>query len=178
MGEIGNNNKDTNNAGTGTNRHNGGQKSRSKWSKYKQAKGAFVGKGSHLLQNKLKASSNYTEYDNNCDVAVLLNEIKTFSSKLEENTSMHNALHEAKVKFCRYQQKDNESLADYMQKFKDLMSSVKYHGGDIFFDKDTMKKEIKDDTKKNITKATTKEYRIRIIEKAKAVAFLKSANRK
>ena len=65
-----------------------------------------------------------------------------------------------------------------MRHFKDLVSSVEYHGGDIFFDKDMMENEIREDEKNNISKTTPEGYRNRTIEKSKAVAFIKSANRK
>ena len=52
------------------------------------------GQCSKLLQNKLKSSYYYTEFDNNSDVAALLREIKNLSSKLEENTSIYDALHD------------------------------------------------------------------------------------
>ena len=136
------------------------------------------GQCSRLLQNKLKSSSKYLDFDNNCDVATLLNEIKILSSKLEENTSVYDALHEAKAKLDQYQQSENDSLVDHMRNFKDLVNSVEYHGGDIFFDKDMMQKEMKEDIKNNIAEATTEEYITRTTEKTKAVAFIKSANRK
>ena len=106
------------------------------------------GQCSKLLQNKLKSSSQYTTFDTNSDVAALLKEFKTLSNKLEENTSTYDALHEAKVKFYLYQQSEDESLADHMRNFKDLISSIEYHEGDIFFDKDMMESEVKEDTKK------------------------------
>ena len=136
------------------------------------------GQCSKLLQNKLKSSKHYSNFDNNSDVAALLKEIKTLSNKIEENTSIYDSLHEAKVKFYRYQQADDDTLADHMRNFKDLCQTIEYHGGDIFFDKDMIEYEVEDDTKNNVKKASPKEYRTRIIEKAKAVAFIKSANRK
>ena len=131
-----------------------------------------------LLQNKLNSSTKYTEFDKNSDVATLLREKKILSNKLEENTSIYDALHESKIKFYRYQQADDETFADRMRNFKDLASSVEYHGGDIFFDKDMMKHKVKEDVKNNITKATPEEYRQRTTKKSKAVAFVKSANKK
>ena len=91
---------------------------------------------------------------------------------------MYDALHEAKSKFYKYQQGDNESLADHMRNFKDLCSSIEYHGGDTFFNKDMQEREIRADVKDKITDTTGEEYRSRVVGKAKAVAFLKSANRK
>ena len=65
-----------------------------------------------------------------------------------------------------------------MGNFKDFVNSVEYHGGDIFFDKDMMEYEVEEDANNNVQKSTTEEYRRRTIEKAKAVAFTKSENRK
>ena len=65
-----------------------------------------------------------------------------------------------------------------MRNFKDLVSSVKYHGGDIFFDRDMMENKIREDKEKNMHKTTPEGYRNRTIEKSKAVAFIKSANKK
>ena len=118
------------------------------------------------------------DFDNNCDVATLLNEIKTLSSKLDENMSVYDALHKARVKFYQYQQSEEKLLTDHMRNFKNLVSSMEYHSGDIFFNKDMMEKEVKKDTKNGISKATTEEYRIQTTEKSKAVAFIKSVNRK
>ena len=63
---------------------------------------------------------------------MLLTEIERLSNKLEENTSTYNALHEAKVKLFRYQQGEDEWLADHMTNFKDLCSNIEYYDGDIF----------------------------------------------
>ena len=136
------------------------------------------GQCSRLLQNKLKSSNKYNEFDNNCDVASLLTEIKKLSSKLEENTSAYDALRESKVKFYRYQQSEEETLANHMRNFKELVSSVEYHGGDIFFDRDMMENEIREDKEKDMIKTTPEGYRNRTIEKSKTVAFIKSTNKK
>ena len=82
------------------------------------------------------------------------------------------------MKFYRYQQGEDKRLVDHMRNFKDLVGSIKYHGGDIFFDKDMMECEVKKDIKNNIKRAPPEEYRRRTTEKAKAVAFIKSVNRK
>ena len=66
-----------------------------------------------------------------------------------------------------------------MRNFKDLCNSVEYHGGDTFFDNTMKEREIRADVKDDIpTDSTTDGYRNRVSGKAKAVAFLKSANRK
>ena len=100
------------------------------------------GQCSKLIQNKLKASQKYTDLDNNNHVAALLIEIKLLSNKMEENMSTYDALHEAKLKFFRYQQAKDKTLADHMRNFKDLMNSIDYHGRDIFFNKEMVESEI------------------------------------
>ena len=137
------------------------------------------GQCSKLLQNKLKANPKYDDFNNSSDVVMLLKEIKLLSNKIEENASSYDALHEAKTKLYRYQQGDNDSLADHMRNFKDLCNSVEYHGGDTFFDETMKENEIRADVKDDIpTDSSIDGYRNRVIGKAKAVAFLKSANRK
>ena len=135
------------------------------------------GQCSKLLQNKLKANPKYDDFNNSSDVVTLLKEVKLLSNKIEENASAYDALHKAKTKLYRYQQGDNESLADHMRNFKDLCNSVEYHGGDMFFDETMKDNEIRADAKDDIpTDKTTDGYRNRVIDKAKTVAFLKSSN--
>ena len=57
---------------------------------------------SNFLQNKLKASIAYSEFDKNSDVVTLLMQIKHLGNKMEENTSVCDSLHESKVKLHTY----------------------------------------------------------------------------
>ena len=91
---------------------------------------------------------------------------------------IYNALHEAKMNFYKYHQSDDKSLADHMRNFKDLINSVEYHGGDIFYDKEMVQYEMRIDLKNKVSDTNTVDYRPRIMEKAKAVAFIKSSNKK
>ena len=136
------------------------------------------GQCSKLLHNKLKTNPKYSTFDDNSDVASLLTEIKTLSNQLEENISSCDALHEAKVKLYQYQQGDDETLADHMRNFKALCSTLDYHGGDTFFDKEMVEIEIREDIRANIKAKARNEYRVRVTERAKAMAFIKSANKK
>ena len=111
-------------------------------------------------------------------MASLIVEIKTLSNRIEENTSIYDVLYEAKVNFYKYQQAEDDSLADYMHNFKDLIINIEYHGGDIFYDKDMMEHEMTIDLKNKVPGVASEDYMPRIIEKTKAVAFLKSANKK
>ena len=108
----------------------------------------------------------------------LLIETKTLSNQIEENISSHDALHEAKAKLFQYQQGEDESLADHMDNFKSLCSTIDYRGGDVFFDIEMVEIEIREDIKNNVSKKDRDEYRMRVTERAKAMAFVKSTNKK
>ena len=136
------------------------------------------GQCSRLLQIKLKANPKFDDMDNNSNVAVLLTEIKPLSKKTDENTLMYDGLHEAKAKWFRYPQSDDETLADHMWNFKDLCNGVDYHNGEVFFDRGMVQAEKKEDSDNNIVEASVEEYRARVINKAKAVAFINIADRK
>ena len=81
-------------------------------------------------------------------MTTLLSEIKSQSIKIEENTSIYDSFHKTKVKFYWYQLSEDKTLADYMRNFRDLYHSVEYYGGDIFFNKDMIQHEMREDMKK------------------------------
>ena len=136
------------------------------------------GQCSKLLQNKLKSRPTFVKMVDNCDVTTLFKEIKILSNKMEDNISTYDALHEAKATLFCYQQSDDETLADHMRNFKDLCNSIEYHGGDVFFDREMVKAVIRSDPTEDVGTISGDDYRTRVTDKAKAVAFLKCANRK
>ena len=88
------------------------------------------------------------------------------------------ALHDAKVKLYTYQQKDDETLAEHIRNFKDLVAVVDYYGGDPFYDKRMAEKEMEKDKEKGASTKTVAEYKKIVSDRAKAVALLRSACRK
>ena len=54
------------------------------------------------MQHKLKALKNYKKMDTANDLVQLLKEIKILGNKIEENTSIYEALHDAKAKLFSY----------------------------------------------------------------------------
>ena len=131
----------------------------------------YGAKCSKLLQNKLKLNPKYSSFDDSSDVVTVLIEIKTLSNQIEENVSSYDALHDAKAKLFRYQQGADESLADHMRNFKDLYSSIDYNVGDMFIDMTMIEVEMREDIKKNITKKSRDEYRIRVMERLSLLPF-------
>ena len=131
----------------------------------------YGAKCSKLLQNKLKSNPKYSSFDDSSDVVTVLIEIKTLSNQIEENVSSYDALHDAKAKLFRYQQGADESLADHMRNFKDLYSSIDYNVGDMFIDMTMIEVEMREDIKKNITKKSRDEYRIRVMERLSLLPF-------
>lgn len=81
------------------------------------------------MQHKLKALKNYQKMDRSNDLVQLLKEIKFFSNKIEENTSIYKALHDAKTRLYLYKQKEDESLEDHIHNFKDLVGTIEHYWG-------------------------------------------------
>ena len=85
--------------------------------------------------NKFKINYNQKLFDdflinNNQEGArSLLKEIKFFSNKIEENTSIYKALHDAKTRLYLYKQKEDESLEDHIHNFKDLVGTIEHYWG-------------------------------------------------
>ena len=136
------------------------------------------GQCSKLIQNKLCTTTNYEEFEANSDVWALLKQIKDLSNLVDENTSAYDSLHEAKVKLYTYKQRDDETLADHLQNFKDLVNTVEYYGGTPFYDETMLQYETNLDIKRNVVPVSVKEYKRRIEQKSKAMCFLKGSNSK
>ena len=133
------------------------------------------GQCSRLMQHKLKALKNYQKMNTSNDLVQLLKEIKTLRNKVEENTSIYEALHDAKTRLYLYKQKEDESLADHVQNFKDLVATIEHYGGDIFYDKQLAQYETDQDKERGQKTLTAVQYKERVINKNKAICLLKTA---
>ena len=136
------------------------------------------GQYSKLLQDKLKALPNFKSIDDSNNLVQLLKEVKMLNYKINDNISPYEALHDAKVKLYTYQQRDDETLAEHVRNFKDLVAVVDYYGGDPFYDKRMTEKEMNKDKEKGVLLRTAAEYKKMVTDQAKAVALLRSACRK
>ena len=88
----------------------------------------------------------------------LLKQIKILGNKVEENTSINEALYDAKAKLFLYKQKEDKTLADHVWNIKDLINTVEHYGGDIFYNQDMAQHEANQDKEEGAkkTKKNTK----------------------
>ena len=68
------------------------------------------------------------------DVTTLLKDIRGISHQLETNTSVYNALDEAKRRYYTYCQGDDETNAKHLSNFKSIVQVIEHFGGNIFQD--------------------------------------------
>ena len=136
------------------------------------------GQCSRLMQHKLKALKNYQKMNTSNDLVQLLKEIKILGNKIEENTSIYEALHDAKTRLFLYKQKEDESLADHVRNFKDLVGTIEHYGGDVFYDKQLAQHETDQDKEHGRKTLTAIQYKERVIDKNKAIRLLKTACQK
>ena len=134
------------------------------------------GQCSTMFQNKLRADKSFDDYHADSDVVSLLKQIKYLSNKIDENSSIYDALHEAKARLYTYRQQDDETVAEHLDNFKDLINSIEYYGGNPFYDKMMVQYEQRWDREKGIDPVSDTEYKQRVEDKSAAMAFLKSAN--
>ena len=81
------------------------------------------------------------------------------------------AMYKAKVRLYTYYQGPDNSLANHMNNFKDLMNSIEYHGGEPFYDEKIVKYEKHTAIESGEKKAPIEEYRKRSINKSKDICF-------
>ena len=136
------------------------------------------GQCSQLLQNKLTGLKSYEKMDLSNDVVKLLKEIKILGNKVEDKASEYEALFDAKRQLFRYQQKEDESLADHLRNFNDIVHMIEHYGGDIFYDKDMARMEADRDKEKGVKALTITGYNQRVIDKNMAICLLKTACQK
>ena len=91
------------------------------------------------MQNKLLAVADFqVNIADKGDVATLLKEIRGIAHQMEANTSVYDAVDEAKRKYYMYVQGELDSNAKHLQTFKNIVEVVKHHGGSVFQDEGLM----------------------------------------
>ena len=113
-----------------------------------------------------------------CNAAALLTEIRRLSNELEENVSLYDSLYQAKRKYFSYRQGEDETNAQHLINFRNLVAIAEYYGGDIFFDESLIEYEKNQDSKTSRNTRSNTEYKIIIQEKMKGIGLLKSSNNK
>ena len=86
------------------------------------------------MQNKLIADEFFSDIQLKCDGTKLLKSIRGISNQIDTNTSVYNALNKAKRLYYIYRQSDDETNANHIKQYKDLIAIVEYSSGDLFTD--------------------------------------------
>ena len=120
------------------------------------------GQCSKLLRNRLMAMENFESVESDCDVAMLLREIRRIGNQMDDNVSAYDALDEAKRRYYEYQQQDEDSNANHLINFKNLVAVVEHYGGDLFYDKAMVDYEKKSDVKLGLPESSEEEYITRV----------------
>ena len=107
------------------------------------------GQCSRLMQNKLTMAKDFKSVDARGDVTSLLKEIRQISLEIETNTSIYDAMDEAKAMYYKYKQEKNEieSNAKHLKNFKSLVEAIEHLGGEMFTDNELLEHKKKIDVK-------------------------------
>ena len=133
----------------------------------------IIGQCSKLMRNKITLSKDYVRFEKEGDVAALLKEIRRISLQMDTNTSVYDALDEAKMVYYTYRQDANESNAKHLRNFKSIVAAIEHQGGQMFADDALMIHEKKIDTLVGTNVRTDKEKRLCVREKMMGIALLK-----
>ena len=91
-----------------------------------------IGQCSKLMRNKITLSKDYERFEKDCDVAALLKEVQRISLQMDTNTSVYDALDNAKMVYYTYKQDVNESNAKHLRNFKSIVAAIEHQGGQLF----------------------------------------------
>ena len=95
------------------------------------------GQCSKLMQNKIMVSKEFAKMEKNGDATSLLKEIRRISLEIETNTSVYDAMDEAKALYYTYKQEENETNATHYKNFKSVVKAIEHLGG-VMFTGDTL----------------------------------------
>ena len=134
------------------------------------------GQCSNLMKNKLSLAKELINFETDGNVTELLKEIRRVSLQIETNTSVYDAMDEAKSLYYNYKQEHDESNTKQLRNFKSIVEAIEHLGGTMFVDKSLIDYE-KELNNKNysVINRTDEELKAHVREKLMAVAFLKRA---
>jgi hypothetical protein len=134
---------------------------------------------SEAMQTKIKSAESFKATNTDSDSLAILKEIKGIAYKLESQKNIYLALDNAKCTFYSYQQAADETNANYLSKFKNVIEVIEHYRGAIGEDQVLVLEELKKDgvdndipTADELAQATKTTK-----NKAHAMAFLKRADK-
>ena len=126
------------------------------------------------MKNKLSLAKEFINFEVDGNVTELLKEIKRVSLQIERNTSVYDAMDEAKSLYYNYRQEHDESNTKHLRNFKSIVEAIEHLGGTMFVDKSLIDYEKELDNKNpSVINRNDEELKAHVREKLMAVAFLK-----
>ena len=133
------------------------------------------------MRAKLGAADGFNTIENEKETDKLLREVKGISYEYDGHRNPYLALDDAKTKYYKYYQKENETNVSHFNTFRALAEVVEHHGGDIGRDDALVNLEIKKVLPKEDinTVGSEKLTLFRSISRSKALAigFIKRSDR-
>ena len=134
------------------------------------------GQFSKIMKNKLSLAKTFINFEAEGNVTELLKEIRRVGLQIETNTSVYDAMDEAKSLYCNYRQEHDESNTKRLRNFRSVVEAIEHLGGAMFVDKSLIDYEKELDNKNpSIINRNDDELKVYVREKLMAVAFLKRA---
>ena len=134
------------------------------------------GQCSKLMKNKITMAKNFSTFESKGDVTELLKEVRRVSLQIETNTSVYDAMDEAKSLYYSYKQDQNESNSKHLKNFKSIVEAIEHLGGEMFADEALIKHEESQDVKNGLNPPRS-EFALKkdVREKMMAIALIKRA---
>ena len=105
-------------------------------------------------------AKNFSTFESKGDVTELLKEVRRASLQIKTNTSVYDAMDEARCLYYSYKQEKNESNTKHLKNFKSIVEAIEHLGGEMFADGALIKYEANQDIKNELepprSKATLK----------------------
>ena len=124
------------------------------------------------MQNKLMMAKDFKDIEKKGDATNLLKEIHRVSLQIETNTSVYDAMDEAKTVYYKYKQDKHESNAKHLKKIKSIVETVEYLGGVLFTDPSLRKHECEIDKVAGVSRADEAKM-TSVKEKSMSIGYLK-----
>ena len=106
---------------------------------------------SELMQNRLQAEKNYQTLVTTRDVSGMLKAIRAISSQVETNISIYDAVDEAKRRYYKTYQFEEDMNATYLNDYKSVIDIIEHYKSNIYEDPGLINYEVKAATDKGQT---------------------------
>ena len=130
------------------------------------------GQCSDLMQSKLEADETYSSIKAENDVVGLIAQIRAITNQIDSNVHPFLALDEARRRFYKLRQGDDEKLSDFYKRFKEVKGILEHYSSGVAVDEKLVQYMQDSDKSLTVVEATVK-TRNRI----EAMAFLRSIHR-